>query len=113
MSKVLVFSGPYADHHKSFVVTSKSNSYVDYVFGMNEWEELGSAGIYELEDEFLDEVENSIGKKVESENELKEYYTKLIQDSSVTLDKFSNMLVKSIIQRRGSWASYIFVKVGN
>lgn len=113
MSKVLVFSGPYGDHHKSFAVTSKSNGFVDYVFGMNEWQNLGSDGVYELDEGFLDEVENSIGKKVESENELKEYYSKLIQDSSVTLDKFSNMLVKSIIQRRGSWASYIFVKVGN
>lgn len=101
MSKVLVFSGPYDDHHKTFSVTSKSISYVNYILEMNEWEDCD----YELYSED--------GELLEGRVEILEYFTKLSKDNSITLDKFSNLLIKILPTRRGSWSSYIWVKTGD
>lgn len=110
MSKILVFSGPYDDHHKTFTVTSKSISYVEYIFNMNDV--CGDEYIFEYDDEFLDDVEALLNKKVSTLDDIKEYFLFLIKDSYISLEKFSNILINIIPTRRGSWASYTWVKTG-
>lgn len=110
MSKTLVFSGPFDDHHESFVVTSKSLSYVNYIFEMYDWQDLGDDYIQLLDDEFLTKVEKEIGKLVDSKDDLIAYFTKLSKDKSTTLEKYSYKLINILPSRRGSWCSYIWVK---
>lgn len=112
MSKVLVFSGPFDDHLKSFVVTSKSLSYVNYIFEMNDWQEVGDDYIQELDDSFLTKVEKEIGKLVDGKTDLINYFTNLSKDKNITLEKYSNMIINILPTRRGSWSSYIWVKTG-
>lgn len=108
MSKVLVFSGPFEDSHKTFVVTSKSLGFVDYIFGMNDWSD--GYEVSDLDETFLETVEEKIGRAVEDQSDIREYFQILSDDSSVTVDKFSNMLVEILPTRRGSWSSYVWVK---
>lgn len=110
MSKTLVFSGPFEDHHKSFAITSKSLSYVNYIFEMSDWDDLGDDYIQELDDDFLTKVEKEIGKLVDSKEDLITYFTNLSKDKSISLEKYSNMIINILPNRRGSWCSYIWVK---
>jgi hypothetical protein len=113
MSKVLVFSGPYDDKHKSYVVTSKSLSFVEYILNTNEWSDLGDGYIFELDDDFVELVERELERKLETKDDIIEYFSNISKSPSYTVEKYSNLLINIIPHCRGSWCSYVWVNTGN